>query len=53
MLSLKTAQIKTLNNDFSINWDEKIIIKGNKFDAINLPKFLIQQSNENLFKKNK
>ncbi len=51
LLSLKTAQIKTPNNDFSINWDEKIIIKGNEFDAINLPKFLIQQSNENYLKK--
>ena len=51
LLSLKTAQIKTPNNDFSINWDEKIVIKGNKFDAINLPKFLIQQSNENYLKK--
>ena len=51
LLSLKTAKIKTPNNDFSINWDEKIIIEGNKFDAINLPKFLTQQSNENFLKK--
>ena len=51
LLSLKTAKIKSPNNDFSINWDEKIIIEGNKFDAINLPKFLTQQSNENFLKK--
>ena len=51
LLSLKTAKIKTPNNDFSINWDEKILIKGNKFDAINLPKFLNQQGKENYLKK--
>ena len=51
LLSLKTAKIKTPNNDFSINWGEKILIKGNKFDAINLPKFLNQQGKENYLKK--
>ena len=51
LLSLKAAKIKTPHNDFSISWDKKIIIEGNKFDAINLPKFLIQQSNENFLKK--
>ena len=51
LLSLKTAKIKTPYNDFSISWDKKIIIEGNKFDAINLPKFLTQQSNENFLKK--
>ena len=50
LLSFKTATIKTPNNDFSIIWDKKIVIKGNEFDADFLPKFLNQQSNENIFK---
>ena len=35
-----------LKNDFSLNFGKKIIIKGNKFDARNLPKILIKKKNE-------
>ena len=31
--------VKTLNNNFFIQWNKKILIKGTKFDATNLPKF--------------
>ena len=49
--SLKTADVSTKNNNFSIQWDKKIIIKGTNFDATNLPKLLNQQGNGNNFKK--
>ena len=49
--SLKTADVSTKNNNFSIQWDKKIIIKGSSFDATNLPKLLNQQGNGNNFKK--
>ena len=50
LLSFKSAKIKTPNNDFSIIWDKKILIKGNEFDASFLPKFLSQQNDRNVFK---
>ena len=34
--SFKHLEVKTFNNDFSVNWDKKITINGEKFDAINL-----------------
>ena len=37
-LSFKKLDIKTKNNNFSIKNYKKIIIKGSKFDATNLPK---------------
>tara|TARA_B100000963_G_scaffold11902_1_gene9204 strand:+ start:3424 stop:5592 length:2169 start_codon:yes stop_codon:yes gene_type:complete len=49
--SLKEAIIKTTENDFSIKINKKISVKGNKFDATNLAKFLSNQSSENKFKK--
>ena len=53
--NLKKASIKTfseneLNNDFTILFGKKIEIKGNKFDASNLPKILSQKKNNNNFK---
>ena len=53
--NLKKASIKTfseniLNNDFTILFGKKIEIRGNKFDARNLPKILAQKKNENYFK---
>ena len=36
----KEIDVKTTNNDFSIKNNNKIIIKGNKFDASNLARFL-------------
>ena len=49
--SLKTADISTKNNNFSIKWDKKIMIKGSSFDATNLPKLLNQQGKDNNYKK--
>ena len=39
-----------LNNDFTILFGKKIEIKGNKFDASNLPKILLQEKNDSNFK---
>ena len=49
--SLKRVDISTENNNFSIQWDKKIIIKGSKFDATNLPKLLNQKDKSYNFKK--
>ena len=37
--SVKKIKVKTKDNDFSINYEKKILIKGNKFDATNIAKF--------------
>ena len=47
--SLKKIEVKTLNNDFFIQWGKKIFIKGKKFDATNLPKFFNEQNNTKKF----
>ncbi len=49
--SFKTINISTRNNNFSIQWDKKITIKGSKFDATNLHKILNQQGTKNKFDK--
>ena len=49
--SFKTINVSTKNNNFSIKWDKKIIIKGSSFDATNLPKFLNKQGKSDNFKK--
>ena len=49
--SLREININTRNNNFSIRWDQKIVIKGSRFDATNLPKLLNQQITSNKFKK--
>ena len=49
-VSLKTADISTKNNNFSIQWDKKIMIKGSSFDATNLPKLLNKKDKKNTFK---
>ena len=49
-VSFKKISIKTPNNDFFIQQDKKIFIKGNKFDATNLSKFFSGQQKENKFK---
>ena len=51
LLSFKSIDVKTANNDFSIKFDKKIIIKGKKFDATNLPKFISKQNEGKIFKK--
>ena len=38
--ALKKLEVKTANNDFFIQFNKKILIKGSKFDASNLPNFL-------------
>ncbi len=45
--SLKKIEVKTANNNFSIKWDKQILIKGDNFDATNLPKFLSTQKSNN------
>ena len=54
-VSLKTLKIKTftenkLNNDFEINFNKKINIKGRKYDAKNLNKLLNKKSNKGFLK---
>ncbi len=49
-LSFKKIIIKTINNEFSISNNEKIFIKGSRFDATNLTKFLNNKKEENKLK---
>ena len=49
--SFKKIKVATLNNDFLIQSDKKISIKGTKFDASNLFKYLDTQEDESLFEK--
>tara|TARA_B100000963_G_scaffold314507_1_gene293089 strand:- start:3511 stop:5679 length:2169 start_codon:yes stop_codon:yes gene_type:complete len=49
-LSFKKIIIKTINNEFSISNNEKIFIKGSRFDATNLIKFLTNKKEENRLK---
>ena len=50
-LSFKNIAVKTENNNFFIQNKKKILIKGTKFDATNLIKFVGKQRNENEFQK--
>ena len=49
--SLKTAYIRTKNNNFSIKWNKNIMIKGDSYDATNFPKLLNQKGTGNNFEK--
>ena len=49
-LSFKKIDIKTKYNNFYILNDKKIFIKGSKFDATNLTRFLNKQSEDKEFK---
>ena len=51
ILSFKKIEVVTSNNNFIIENNKKIFVKGAKFDATNLPKFLSSDSNKNIFKK--
>ena len=51
LISFKNIEVKTANNDFKIEKNKKILIKGTKFDATNLNKFFTNQSKEDRFKK--
>lgn len=48
--SLEKLEIKTLNNNFSVQLKDKILIKGTNFDATNLPKIISNQSDSKKFK---
>ncbi|MDC1157996.1 hypothetical protein OAT08_00335 [Pelagibacteraceae bacterium] len=53
-LSLKEILVKTnkngkKNNDFSLIFGKKILVKGSQFDASNLPKFLKNKKTKNKF----
>ncbi len=48
-LSLKKIEITTVNNQFFIQNNKNILIKGNKFDASNLAKFFNEKNSENKF----
>jgi len=52
--SLKVIKVKTydkniLKNDFSLNYNKKISIKGTKYDATNLSKIISDNNNDNYF----
>ena len=49
-ISVKTLKNDKVNNDFTILFDNKINIKGLKYDASNLTKFLEQQTKNNFLK---
>ena len=54
LVTLKKIKIKSsrdgkINNDFSVNFNNKIFIKGLKFDATNLPKIFNQKNEINNF----
>jgi len=51
LLSFKKVEVVTLNNNFSILNDKKILIKGSKFDATNLSKFFGGHGGVNIFEK--
>ena len=48
-ISVKTSKDGKNNNDFSILYKDKILIRGTQFDASNLPKFLNQKTTNNQF----
>ena len=50
-LSFKKIEVKTNNNNFYIQNENKIFVKGSKFDATNLAKFLRSKSEENWLEK--
>ena len=50
-LSFKKVEVRTANNDFRIEKNKKILIKGTKFDATNLTKVFSKRNKENRFQK--
>ena len=47
--SFKRLEVKTQKNNFFVQKDNKILIKGSKFDASNLAKFLNRNNSKNNF----
>jgi hypothetical protein len=50
-IKIKTFKNSNLNNDFTINFEKKIIISGSKYDASNLSEILNQKSKGSFLKK--
>ena len=50
-IKVKTSQNDKKNNDFMLEFGKKILIKGSKLDATNLPKILKQKNNNKSFSK--
>ena len=50
-ISVKTFDDNLKNNDFSLFFSDKILIKGSNFDSTNLPKILNQSTNSNIISK--
>ena len=50
LLSFESIKVATENNNFFMQGGKKIFIKGSKFDASNLTKFLNNQTNNNYLK---
>ena len=48
-ISIKTFNNDIKNNDFTVNYGNKISIKGDQFDARNLPKIFSAQQGKNRF----
>tara|TARA_B100000767_G_scaffold217655_1_gene205391 strand:+ start:4351 stop:6534 length:2184 start_codon:yes stop_codon:yes gene_type:complete len=48
-LNVKTSKNGKINNNFSISFGKNILIKGNQFDASNLPKVLKEKTDNNQF----
>ena len=51
LLSFKKIEVLTTNNNFFIQNEKKIIVKGNKFDATNLAKFFRNKEGGNILQK--
>ena len=48
--SFKKIEVKTLNNDFTIRSNDKILITGKKFDATNFIKDFTKKNDQNKFR---
>ncbi|MEC7143402.1 MAG: hypothetical protein VXW12_00370, partial [Pseudomonadota bacterium] len=51
LLKFKEVSVETKNNSFFIRNNKKILIKGSKFDATKISKYLSTQSKGNIFEK--
>ena len=51
--SFNKIEVSTPNNNFVIRNDQKLVVKGNMFDAINLTKFLDNEDNDRFKNLNK
>ena len=49
LISFEELKVLTANNDFFVKNEKKIIIKGKRFDAVNLLKLFATQNDKNIF----